>query len=96
MWVSVCTRPINSIRYDLSRGQMFLIFMLLMSIFQISVTLYSLVNKESQDMFCNLFCPVTGKRLLAELGAGQRWETGCFACFRLETPHCVTWKRQWR
>lgn len=34
---------------------MFLIFVLLMSIFQISVTLYSLVNKESQDMFCNLF-----------------------------------------
>lgn len=34
---------------------MFLIFILLMSIFQISMTVYSLVNKESQYMFCNLF-----------------------------------------
>lgn len=34
---------------------MFLIFVLLISIFQTSVTMYFLVNKENQYMFCNLF-----------------------------------------
>lgn len=34
---------------------MFLIFVLLISIFHISVTMYSLVAKECQRMFCNLF-----------------------------------------
>lgn len=54
MWVFLYPR-IKSISYNLSRGQMFLIFVLLISIFQTSVTMYSLVNKESQHMFCNLF-----------------------------------------
>lgn len=54
MWVFLYPR-IKSISYDLSGGQMFLIFVLLISIFQTSVTMYSLVNKESQYMFCNLF-----------------------------------------
>lgn len=69
---------------------MFLIFLLLMSIFQISMTLHSLVNKESQYMFYNLFFTKEAvcewkDRLLAELEAGQQQETGCFACFRLKT-----------
>lgn len=59
------------------RGEMFLIFMLLMSIFQISMTLYSLVNKESQYMFGNLFFTKEAvcewkDRLLAELEAGRQ------------------------
>lgn len=54
MWVFLYPKIINSISYDL-RGQMFLSFILLISIIQISMTVYSLVNKESQYMFCNLF-----------------------------------------
>lgn len=54
MWFSLYLR-IKRISYNLSGGQMFLIFVLLISIFQTSVTMYSLVDKESQYMFCNLF-----------------------------------------
>lgn len=54
MWVFLYPR-IKNISYNLSGGQMFLIFVLLLSVFQISVTMYSLVNKESLHMFCNLF-----------------------------------------